>query len=161
MTREELKTLLHYNLQTGVFTWLAARNSGRNGQIAGTRRLDGYWMIMLKRTHHFAHRLAFLYMTGAMPRGEVDHINGERADNKWANLRDCTREQNRKNLRLYKSSTTGVPGVSWHKHRGKWHARIGKDGKRISLGYFAEIDAAIAARREATRVVFGEFARQV
>lgn len=155
ISQEKLRSVLAYCPETGLFTRI------KDGRIAGSTRNDGYIAICIDYAFNNAHRLAFLYMTGEMPNGEVDHINGNRSDNRWANLRECSREQNRMNLKVYKNSATGVPGVSWHKHMGKWHARIGSGGKRISLGYFASIEEASVARQEAQRVVFGEFARHV
>ena len=161
MICEKLKSLIEYRPDDGVFVWKSVRKHNRLWRVAGTLRNDGYWSIMILGKSYFAHRLAFLYMTDAMPIGEIDHINGDRSDNRWCNLRQCSRAQNRMNLKVYKNSTTQVAGVSWHKRLAKWQARIGQNGKRIHLGYFDVIEGAIEARLLAQRLVFGEFARMI
>src|SRR3546814_8274071 len=81
-------------------------------------------------------------MTGKWPRGEVDHRNGARDDNRWCNLRKATKAQNQANARRRRDNTSGVKGVTWNKARKKWVAQIQAGGKRMSLGGFPTIEAA-------------------
>lgn len=135
MTRDELAELLEYDPDTGVFTWKVNRGGCKAGDIAGSDHNRGYWQIRVKGCRWLAHRLAFLLMTGAMPAGDVDHINGNRADNRWCNLRDVSRAVNMQNLRKsHKDSQTGILGVT--RHRGRYRAQIGVKGKLKYLGLY-------------------------
>ena len=96
-----------------------------------------------------AHRLAFLYMLGRLPDGEVDHINHIKDDNRWENLRDVTKQDNCKNLGLSKANTSGVTGVHFFKRDKKWRASITVDGKIINLGHYDGFDEACKVRKRA------------
>ncbi len=144
LTQCRLKELLHYDPETGLFTRFS-------GNVAGTIRPDGYVRITLAREPYYAHRLAFLYMTGYFPANDVDHINHIRGDNRWENLRVVTKSENHKNRQLTSHNTSGVVGVSWHKSTNKWIARIGREGQQTHLGLFATIEEAAAARAKASK----------
>ena len=168
---EQLKTILSYDPETGDFSWLVNRLSftgkAKQGTVAGTLlpgECGGYIVIVAFQKRYRAHRLAHLFMTGRpVPKGfEIDHINGNRADNRWSNLRVVTRRQNCMNHAVPKHNVSGVRGVSWHKYRkggGCWMARIEVNGKVIHLGVFSEKDDAIAARRKAEELYCGQFRR--
>jgi hypothetical protein len=116
--------LLRYDPDTGVLTWKSAVSPQRAaGSVAGTRRPDGYSRIKLDGRLYLAHRLAWLLTHGTCPK-EIDHISGDRSDNRIANLRAASRSQNSQNR-------SGVKGVTLH--RGKWEARIVVNGKRIHI----------------------------
>ena len=83
-----------------------------------------------------------------------DHINGDKTDNRLANLRDVTRLENARNMPRPKNNTSGVLGVSWSKSHGKWAARIKVEGRKLSAGHFDKFEDACAARR-AANVTFG------
>lgn len=135
-----IRSLLNYDADTGVFTWReAAGRWGRipAGSIAGTsNKKNGYREIWVDGRLYKAHRLAWLYMTCEWPKEEIDHINRIRDDNRFSNLRECSSAENMQNKNLYRSNTSGIAGVHWRKNCGKWQARIGVKGKRISLGHF-------------------------
>ena len=97
---------------------------------------------------YFTHRLAFLYMTGSIPK-EVDHINHVKPDNRWKNLRAANRIINGRNRSMHCDNTSGVTGVYWHKKKGKWQAGIRVNDKRIYLGVFKHLEDATAARKTA------------
>lgn len=162
--REEAMSLLSYEPETGLFRWKVDRLSyggkAKAGVIAGTPHL-GYINIGVLGRMWAAHRLAWLFMTGDVPpKGmELDHINGDRADNRWANLRCVTKAQNMWNARRPKTNVSGVKGVSWVADRGQWLARITHHGRKIHLGQFDDKERAIAARKEGERRYHGEFAR--
>lgn len=136
MTRDELAKLLEYDPDTGAFRWkINRRGTAKAGQEAGHINASGYRIIRTHKGRHGAHRLAFLLMTGAMPAGDVDHINGSRADNRWCNLRAVSRAVNMQNLRkAHKDSQTGILGVT--RHRGRYRAQIGIGGKLKYLGLY-------------------------
>ena len=106
-----------------------------------------------------AHRLAFLYMTGQWPIDQVDHINNDKTDNRWCNLREANRSQNCANQGLKKNHGNQFIGVVWDKPRNKWRAQIRINGRKVNLGRFVNIEEAKAARNKAARETFGEFAR--
>jgi hypothetical protein len=136
LTREEVAEILSYCPETGVFTWkVNRRGKAKAGTVAGSHGPHGYRRISIKDRPYLAHRLAFLLMTGAMPAGDVDHINGVRDDNRFPNLRDVTQAMNMQNQRrAQKGSETGLLGVSPHK--GRFRATITVNGKNRKLGTF-------------------------
>lgn len=154
---------LGYNPNTGKIVWLHRKIGGSRiiypGDEAGTDK-DGYRNINFHGTLYRAHRLAWFFMTGEwLPsKQDIDHINGDRSDNRWCNLRLVTRSQNSMNgHKLMVNNKSGVRGVSWRKDTCKWHARITVDGKTILLGDFVRKEDAIAARREAEIKYFGYY----
>lgn len=153
LTPERLREVLNYNPETGVFTWRVRMGNRRAGEVAGSINTQGYVQLRVDRRQGLAHRLSWLHVYGHWPAHQIDHINGDRADNRICNLRDATRAENSQNMRSpHKDSVSKYLGVTWHKACRKWWARICIDGRRISLGYFdTESDAAdayVAAKRE-------------
>jgi hypothetical protein len=148
--QEELNTIYHYNPATGIFTWLPANGRGMHHRkgIVGTVHIKGYRYIRFQGRSLFAHRLAFLYMTGVWPTDQIDHINGVRDDNRWCNLREATNGQNMENLAGPHGETiTGVLGVTFR--RGRYEARIQQGQVRHHLGTFRNLEDAEEAYRKA------------
>src|SRR5712671_2076486 len=106
---ERLRALLDYAPETGLFYWRVRRGSAAAGREAGTLAPGGYPVIAIDRALHYAHRLAWLYVHGEHATGEVDHVNGDPADNRIANLRQCSRRENARNMRV--RNATGFKGV--------------------------------------------------
>lgn len=150
MTGQELREALNYNPQTGVFTWLKlkAHNKTKNGDVAGTY-CGRYLRIKINYEAHYAHCLAWLYMTDVWPKDQIDHINHIRDDNRFVNLREATSQENNRNASLRKDNTSGVTGVKWYKRYGKWNAQIRINGKDKNLGYFDDKFEAICIRLSA------------
>lgn len=149
ITQEELKKLLHYDPGTGVFNRLL--HSGRycnSPELIGTLlKTDGkrYLSISLKCKRYLAHRLAWLYIYGTFPNGEIDHINGNGLDNRIVNIRDVSILENKKNLRKRIDNSSGMTGIYWRHRKNKWQVVISVDKKYIHVGYFAsKLDAACA-----------------
>jgi HNH endonuclease len=113
LTVEQLKELLNYNPETGLWTWIKARGRCAKGSFAGTM-LDGYIMIYVDKVGYLAHRLAWFYMTNRWPL-EVDHKNTIKNDNRWDNLREATRSQNKFNVPALSNNTCGFKGVFYQK----------------------------------------------
>lgn len=158
-----LKELLAYEPETGIFKW-AARPSVRMsrekvGTRAGALGASGYRYIKYQGKLLREHRLACEFMFGPIPEGiEVDHINGDKSDNRISNLRLATHQQNLANCKNRKNNTSGCKGVTRH-FDGRWRARIMVGGKSLHLGLFEAIEDAAAAYSVAATEYFGEFAR--
>jgi hypothetical protein len=150
LTHYEATRLLSYDPETGEITWRVKRGYMRAGSKAGCIGVKGYAQIGVSGRTYPAHRLAWLLHFGAFPPEQLDHINGDRADNRIANLRACTNTQNQQNVAI-RVGVSGHIGVTWHKRSGKWHARIKHERKRTHLGQFDSIEDAAAAYQAAKR----------
>lgn len=161
LTVERVREALDYDPETGVFTW--RKKIARKvvvGKIAGNIvDARGYRKIMIDGGRHYAHRLAFLYMTGDWPSEYVDHADGDPSNNAWANLREATRSQNMHNVGILATNTSGAKGVSWNKREKCWRAYIRCDGKQLQLGSFASFAMAKRVHDLAARDIHGKFAR--
>lgn len=160
-TRERLQQLYEYNPSTGKFVSLSYRGGRRSGETAGHVTAAGYRMIGIDRKHYRAHRLAWLYVHGYMPKGLIDHINGCRHDNRIENLRCVNPDENQHNSwRANANSTTGALGVSRCLRSGKWRAGIVVRGKKIWIGRYDTVEQAslaylqAKAQRHATAPMF-------
>lgn len=118
ITMEDLAKTVSYDQKTGVFTRVST------GNAVGEPDRKGYLIFIVKRVAVRAHRAAWLYMTGKWPEGEIDHINGITSDNRFANLRECSHQQNNHNQPIRKNNTSGVKGVRWCPVKKKWHAQV-------------------------------------
>ena len=148
-----LRVLLRYVLETGVFTWRVRRGpSAKIGAPAGYLHSSGYVYIGIGGRDYRAHRLAWLYVTGDWPADQIDHINGTRADNRFANLRELNQSLNMQNQRRPRSdNASGFLGVCWNKAHGLWRAQIHTNGKQCFIGHFDTAEAAHAAYLTAKR----------
>ena len=174
---EMVRQLLDYNPDTGIFIWrkrpismfsdgkqtaehnCAIWNGKWSGNKAGVLMESGYIKIVINRKPYRAHRLAWVYIYGVWPK-EIDHINGDRADNRIENLRVVTKSQNQMNRKaLSRPTASGVKGVTFHSKTGKWRTRIMVGKKMISLGLYATVEEAASVRRKAAEKYHGVFAR--
>lgn len=154
MDQEDLKAVLAYDPDTGVFTWVA--RPGRRcviGAPVGSPTAAGYLRVRVNNKLHYLHRLAWLYVTGVWPKNHIDHINGDVADNRFVNLRDVDRFTNLQNERkARKHNVTGLLGAHFRRDTGKFAARIRVDGACLILGQFTTAEEAhhayIAAKRQ-------------
>jgi HNH endonuclease/AP2 domain len=165
LTQERLKELLHYDPETGVFTWIATKaRRVSNGDVAGgicrLKRSSGlsYRLINIDRMPRGAHRLAWLYVYGYIPR-QIDHIDGDGLNNRISNLRPCSNTQNRANTGRTIANHSGFKGVSWSKNAKRWRSTINSGCRQIHLGYFDSPESAHAAYRAKAYAVHGQFAR--
>jgi hypothetical protein len=158
LTQDRLKELLHYDPETGHFTWRATSRNVAAGSRAGTIDSRGYRQISVDGKLRLAHRIAFLYMLGTFPPGDVDHVNQMKDDNRWPNLRSATRRENAGNKGLQKNNTSGHRGVSWDKRVGKWVAYGSCDGRVVHLGYFTSLEEAAEVAQKRREEYFGIFA---
>lgn len=153
LTQDLLKTLLHYDPQTGHFTWKTDRPGGRvkAGDRAGTTHYSGYRYVTVAGATVTEHRLAWFYTHGLWPCDDLDHINRVRHDNRLDNLREATRSENCQNQPIRKSNKSGVTGVYYHKVSGKWVATINANKKQLHLGVYDTLEEAVQVRRDAER----------
>jgi hypothetical protein len=126
------------------------------GQEAGSIHSTGYRHVTWQGKVHKVHRLIFLLEHGYVPE-EIDHINGNRADNRIENLRSVTRSQNQYNKRQQRNAS-GYRGVTWHKKTGKWLVRVGLNNKNKSLGYYDDLELAALVAEEGRSLHYGQFA---
>ena len=162
-----LHELLEYKPDTGKFIWKQRSpehftatdkrslkwlclwwNKRFAGTEAGTIGTGGYTLIRVDTTDYLAHRLAWVIVYGQEPEF-IDHINGDRSDNRLENLRSVTRIENTRNAKKREDNQSGTVGVSYFAPKNTWRARININGKTVLLGYFKTKNEAIAARKAA------------
>ena len=124
LSQSNLKRLLSYDSETGVFTWREPRKGVRVNSAVGVISSRGYIIIRVYGVCYRAHRLAFLYVYGEIPSDQVDHINGIKTDNRMINLRETDQSENMKNTKKRIDNKSGSVGVHWHKATKKWRAKI-------------------------------------
>ena len=166
LTQKRLKERVNYNPDTGIFTWKARLLNEFKSEInmnkfnsqlldnpVGTKKNDGYLILLIDGKSYRLHRLAWLYVYGVMPDSDIDHINSVRDDNRICNLRQATRSENMQNLKkaMINNKSSGLLGVSYDKKLQKFYSRIGIKGKRKYLGFFKTPEEAHAAYLNAKR----------
>lgn len=154
---ERLRQMLSYNSDTGILTWAKSPRYGIEvGSKAGCyRKKDGYECVRLDGKLYLVHRLVWFWVHGEWPVHELDHVNGERTDNRIANLRLATRRQNSGNTRAHRDSEVPLKGVSVCRKSGRYRARLNNK----TIGYFSTPEEAHRAYVAAAEAHFGEFAR--
>lgn len=145
--------VLDYCPRTGVFTWKVSPGpTDVAGNVAGHLNDEGYIIISIGYKNYKAHRLAWLCTYGELPSSMLDHINGNRSDNRIENLRQVTNCVNQRNVVAANSnSKSGLRGAAWSKSVKKWRAQIKVNGKDVSLGYFDTKEEAHEAYMKAKR----------
>lgn len=151
ITQTELKSLIHYDQNTGIFTNLTNRSPNcRIGGVSGCVQIDNggkkYRYIEIEGKRYQAHRLAWFYMKGTFPPDGMDHEDGNGLNNIFSNLRSVDAAENSKNKRIQSNNTSGISGVHWYKPADKWVAQIRVNRKCVHLGYFVTLFAAAYAR---------------
>ena len=176
---EVLRQLLRYEPDTGKLFWLPrtpahfedtcgrtkehacaiwnARYAGREAMTAVNN--SGYRSGSVGGVGTSAHRAVWALESGAWPCFDVDHINGDRSDNRIGNLREATRSQNLANAGVRSDNTSGLKGASWERRRKRWKANITEQGRQRHLGYYDTAEEAHAAYCQAARLAFGGFSR--
>lgn len=149
MTKEELRKIINYDPDTGLFTRL-------NGDSCGYIMNTGYREISVNNKKWLAHRLAFIYMEDYLPE-KVDHINRIKDDNRWCNLRACSHAENMRNTKVRSTSLTGVRNVRLHKRSGLYSVVLKINGKVKSFGYYKELELAALVAEEARDKFYGSF----
>lgn len=136
LTTERLRELLHYDPESGDFSWRASDGGRVAGRPVGSKNAFGYLRIRVDGRRYMAHRLAWLHVHGEWPEGEIDHRNRVKDDNRIANLRPVSRSENMQNrVHARRDNKSGFLGAQ--RARGAWMARITVDGKERRFGHFA------------------------
>jgi len=141
ITRNEVAARISYNKETGEFRSKIRTTQRKIGEVVGGRDARGYLKIQIMGKKYALHRLAFLLVEGSIP-FEVDHINRNKEDNRWSNLRSCTKSENAMNRKIKSTNTSGHTGVNQIKSSGKYMARY----KNKYLGVFETKEEAVLAR---------------
>lgn len=158
LTQEYLKSILDYDLDTGIFTWKVKKSQvAKAGDVAGWE-YNGYREIEIDNKKYKAHRLAWLYVHGEMPKNLIDHIDNNRSNNKISNLREATYQTNSENYKTPKTNKSGVKNVSWYKKLNKWVVSISVEKTKKTIGYFDDLEFAELVAIEARNKYRGEFA---
>ncbi|WP_186276154.1 HNH endonuclease [Burkholderia gladioli] len=152
LTHEYLVEHVHYDAETGVFTRIKTnRTPALLGPVKGNPMGAGYLALSIGNRQYYMHRLAWFYVHGKWPARAIDHINGDRTDNRLANLRDVSQAENMQNVRRPKAySSTGLLGVA--KCRDKFRAEIRINGRKKHLGTFDTAESAHLAYMDAKRI---------
>lgn len=143
--QKTIKSIISYDPDSGKFSWISDALQGKRfGCIH-----KGYLTVKISNKPFFAHRLAFLYMTGQFPPDSVDHIDGDTTNNRWENLRPVDRAENGKNMKVGARNKSGVMGVFWRNESSNWRAYIKVGRKQLHLGTFHDFFLAVCARKSA------------
>lgn len=155
-SQEQLNKLFDYNPTTGIL----ARRSLRS-QCLGCLDSQGYLRLKIGRKVYLAHRLIWKIVTGNEPPPALDHIDGNRLNNRVDNLRAASHGENQQNTSRQLNNTSGHKGVSWSKTHKSWQVSVMGDGKSLWLGRYKNLEDAVKIITDARSRLHGEFARQV
>lgn len=158
---------MHYSPETGILTWTTRKQGRVVGKPIGHLDKDGYRTISRsengrkngKKKRYCVHRIIWIWVHGKEPIDQIDHINGNKADNRLCNLREANTAENMRNVGKQSHNTSGWKGVSWHKLRSKWRADIKVNQKQIAVGLFDCPAAASFAYQIAADKYHGKFSR--
>jgi hypothetical protein len=154
LTAQQLRDALHYDPETGAFTWSNHAGRKHKSKPAGGFGKHPYRRITIGKDTYLAHRLAWLYMTGNWPNHGLDHIDGNPSNNAFCNLRDVDQSTNSQNVKRPKSNNvSGLLGVSWNRKAKRWVANIKHENKTKWLGYFDSAQEAHECYVSAKRVL--------
>lgn len=157
VTIEELRDWLSYDPDTGDLIWKRGKYEGN--QAGWINKTLGYRQVNINRKIGYAHRMIWAMVHGEWPRHFIDHVNGDKADNRLANLRLASKSENVQNTPRRRDNTTGYKGVTFSKQRQKYKAQIWLNGVNNHLGFFTCPKEAHEAYKKAAATLFGEFAR--
>ena len=148
ITQDYLNHHFSYDPESGSFTYKIPTRRRKVGATVGKPDKDGYLTASIGCNRIIIHRAIWMMIYGEWP-NVVDHINGDKTDNRLLNIRNVTNNENLKNSRLSKRNKSGVTGVIWHKRFNKWHVGIGVNSKLKHIGYYHSYFDAVCARKSA------------
>lgn len=136
LTPEDVRFRIDYNPETGEFLWKNSKMPKKNGKKAGNPQKIGYYVLSIDKIHYLAHRIAWCHFYGEWPELLIDHIDGDKLNNKISNLRLATKQENQWNSNIWKSNKSGFKGVFWNSQKNKWQAKATKNYAGVHLGFF-------------------------
>jgi hypothetical protein len=149
LTQEKLHELFSYNQETGAFSWRVKKSRNvKVGVPINSNNGKGYKTVKIDGKTYLVHRLVWMYVYGKFPENDIDHKNRIRSDNRLVNLREASRSDNCQNISIPSHNKSGHIGVSWIKNHKSWTVYIKVERKNKWLGYYKNLDAAIAARKQ-------------
>ena len=158
ITQKELKEILEYNENTGKFFWKIKPMYNVNiGDKAGNNH-NGYTRLTINGKKYLTHRLAWLYVYGEFPKGDLDHIDNDRGNCRINNLRIANKSTNGFNRKKQANNTSGIKGVIWSKASNKWMVKIGVNKKKLYFGVWNDLEFAELVAQEARAKYHGEYA---
>jgi len=158
LSYELASSLLNYDPDTGIISWKAVSGARTKiGMPAGSKQPNGYLRISVNKNRFLAHRLAWLLYYKEWPLDIIDHIDGNKSNNKIENLRVGTILKNNYNTGITVTNTSGYKGVSWNSANNKYIANINVKGKKVYLGMFSTSEEASEAYNKAAKELHGEF----
>ena len=150
LTQSELKELILYDQESGEFVWeKCIGRRAKMGDVCGSTNCYGYRVITIYSKRYKAHRLAWLYVYGELPKQHIDHINRVTDDNRISNLREVSRSENMRNCKMRENNISGITGIWWNKDTKKWRAYIGNK----LIGRFDNIEEAKKARIDQEKIL--------
>lgn len=149
---------MNYDPDTGLFTWKTPGKARQMGRVLGTNDGEGWLQLQYQQKKVRLNVLAYFYMTGQWPDGLVDHINKDKTDNRWENLRVVTASQSQMNRGMHVTNKSGYKNISRKKNKDLWVVQIYKDRKKVVEKCFKHIDEAVAYRDEMLPLIHGEHA---
>lgn len=159
LTHQMLLSWIIYHPIQGLWEWRnPAIMNKRNRTTVGTISVHGYRIITINGTKYRSGRLAVFYMTGEWPKEEVDHIDRDKLNDSWVNLKEASRSENALNRDLQSNNTSGVRGVHWDVNKQMWAVQVKKDNLNHWGGRFASLDEAVAVRDSVALQLHGDFA---
>lgn len=159
LTFERVRYLLNYDPENGKFSWNVSRGMRKKGGVAGSLHHTGYWILTIDGRSYQSHRLAWFWMMGEWPPVEVDHINLNKSDNRWDNLRAVSSfAENQWNRPTRKDSATGRKWV-WQQKSGRFSGRLSVNGRDFYVGIFDTAELAHEACCAKAEELCGQFAR--
>lgn len=157
MDQSKVKFLFDY-LDGKLYWKNPTRITMKSGTIAGCVNKYGYLQVGINKKYYRVHQLIYLYHHGHIPK-MIDHIDGDKLNNKIENLRECDTSTNSVNMRLHPTNTSGTKNVSWSKNKNKWRVCLQVNCKYKHIGYFGDIELAELVASEAREKYHGRFAR--
>jgi hypothetical protein len=156
ITKDYLR--IRFDYKDGNLYWKETKGRAIEGKKAGSYAPSGYFNIQINRVKYRLHRMIFMWHHGFLPK-EVDHINGNKLDNRIENLRASTKSQNMRNSKIRKNNKSGFKNVLWRTQEKKWQVQLRAFGKTKHIGYFDDLELAGLVATMAREKYHGEFAR--